>query len=266
MSEQIIKQNNKSILSIVQGEAFKKQIASALPKHMTADRMLRVILTELRKNKQLMKCEQTSLFAAIVQCSQLGLEPGNSLGHAYLIPYGKECQLQFGYKGLTELALRSGKVTSVTPRAVYENDIFEIEYGLEERITHKPNIGDRGNPVGYYAVARFKNGQAQFEYMSCTEINKIRDTCSQAKYKDSPWKKYYDAMAKKTVIKQLLKYIPVSIELQTAINLDEQADAGVRQAFDSDVDVESESIEVVTEVETPTTEPETKTPEVFELD
>jgi len=249
MTNKIVK-NDGSILSVLQSDNFKKQIAMALPKHMTPDRMLRVVLTEMRKNPKLLSCDQASLFAAIVQCSQLGLEPGNSLGHAYLIPYGKECQLQFGFKGLMDLALRSGKVTSVTPRSVHENDVFEIEYGLEEKITHKPAIAGRGEPIGYYAVARFKSGSHQFEYMSKDEINKIRDTCSQAKYKDAPWIKYYDAMAKKTVIKQLLKYLPLSVELQQAINLDEQAEAGVKQAFDGGVDssfFETDSIDIVTE-------------------
>jgi len=248
-------EKTKSIISVLQSEGFKKQITSALPTHLKADRMLRVALTELRKNPKLMACDQVSLLSSIVQCSQLGLEPGSALGHAYLIPYGRECQIQFGYKGLTELALRSGKVVSITPRAVYANDTFCLEYGLEESLVHKPKIdGDRGEPIGYYAVAIFKTGKKQFEYMSVDEINLIRDKCSIAKYKDAPWIKYYDAMAKKTVIKQLLKYLPVSVELQTAINLDEEADAGIEQSFDNDINNvtiinEGEEIEVVTKIE-----------------
>jgi len=241
-----------SVLSILQSDGFRKQIGMALPKHMTPDRMVRIALTELRKVPQLLNCDRASLFGAIVQCSQLGLEPGNSLGHAYLLPYGKECNLIIGYKGLIELARRSGQIVSISAREVRENDEFVIEYGLEEKLLHKPYHKERGELVGFYAIARLKEGGHQFEYLTVSEINKIKDTSKSAKSRMSPWNDYYEEMAKKTVIRRLFKYLPVSVEIQQAVTLDEQADAGVQKhSFDmGDGFGESSDLEVVTEVET----------------
>ena len=236
----------KSVVSVLQGDAFKKQIALALPRHMNADRMTRIALTEIRTTYGLKDCNVESLLGAIVQCSQLGLEPGNSLGHAYLIPYGKECTLIIGYKGLIDLARRSGQIISINAREVRENDVFEIEYGIDEKLRHVPNRGDRGDLIGFYAMARLKDGGHQFEYMTCHEINKIRDSSKSAKSKVSPWNNFYEEMSKKTVVRRLFKYLPVSVEIQQAVTLDEQADAGVQNNNIIDIE-EEEPIEIEVE-------------------
>lgn len=208
-------------------DSMKAGMAAALPKHMNADRMARVVLTEMRRVPALANCEKRSLMGAIITCSQLGLEPGNSMGHAYLIPFGKEVTLVVGYRGLIDLARRSGQIVSISARAVYENDQFEYSYGLEENITHVPAEGDRGSLRAVYAVARLKDGGVQFEVMSRLEVEKIR---AQSKAgKSGPWVSHFDEMAKKTVVRRLFKYLPVSIEIQRAVTLDEQADANVAQ-------------------------------------
>lgn len=240
--------DSQSIVSILQGEAFKKQISLALPRHMSADRMLRIALTELRRTPALLSCNRESLLGAIVQCSQLGLEPGNNLGHAYLIPYGKECTLIIGYKGLIDLARRSGQIISISAREVRANDKFKIKYGLHEVLEHEPNFEDRGELKGFYAIAQLKDGGHQFEYMPLIEINKIRDTSKSSKSSMSPWGSYYEEMAKKTVIRRLFKYLPVSIEIQQAVALDEQADAGIQNnSIDIQTFEESNDLRVVTE-------------------
>lgn len=189
---------NGSILSVLQGDAFKKQVALALPKHMTPDRMLRIVLTELRKVPDLMNCTKESLFGAIIQCSQLGLEPGDNLGHAYLLPYGTECNLIIGYKGLIALARRSGQIISISAREVRANDSFHLAYGLEEKLEHIPSYEkDRGELIGFYAIAKLKDGGHQFEYMTRDEINKIKATSKSANRKMSPWNSHYEEMAKK---------------------------------------------------------------------
>lgn len=244
---QIQQGTNQSVLSVIQSPQFKSQLAAALPKHMTPDRMARVFLTELRKTPGLVNCDRASLLGAIVQCSQLGLEPGNNLGHAYLLPYGKECTLIIGYKGLIELARRSGQIISINAREVRENDTFELEYGIDEKLRHIPAESERGNLRGFYAIARLKDGGHQFEYMTIPEIDKIKDTSKSSKSKMSPWNDYYEEMAKKTVIRRLFKYLPVSIEIQRAITLDEQADAGAQKNYyDDSVDVQvEEELEVI---------------------
>lgn len=208
-------------------ESMKSRMAAALPKHLNADRMARVVLTEMRRVPALANCDKRSLMGAIITCSQLGLEPGNSLGHAYLIPFGKEVTLVVGYRGLIDLARRSGQIISISARAVYANDKFSFSYGLNETVEHTPADGERGELAHVYAVARLRDGGVQFEVMSRIDIEKIR---AQSKAgKSGPWISHYDEMAKKTVVRRLFKYLPVSIEIQRAVTIDEQADANVAQ-------------------------------------
>lgn len=224
----------------------KKQIEAALPKHLTSDRMLRIIMTEIRKNPEIGNCTPQSLIGSIMQCSQLGLEPGSALGHAYLIPFNrkikagdafktiKECQFMIGYRGMIDLSRRSGQVLSLGVRTVYSNDHFEYAYGLNEKCDHIPVQGDRGEFVGAYAVVRLRDDSYYFEFMTKADIDKIRDKSISystwvkfGKKGASPiWVEHYDEMAKKTVVRHVFKYLPISIEIQSAVGFDEQADRG----------------------------------------
>lgn len=202
----------------------RKAIEDALPKHLTADRMMRIALTELRKTPRLQQCDMLSFLGAVVQACQLGLEPGGALGHCYLIPYGKECQLQLGYRGMVDLARRSGNIVSISARAVYPGDKFDVNLGTDEHIQHTPGFGG-GEPLLYYAVAKLKDGGIQFEIMGRESIEHIRDTYSSGYKrapKDSPWTTNFDEMAKKTVVRRLFKMLPTSIEIRQAITLDEE--------------------------------------------
>ena len=206
-------------------EKMKSQIARALPKHVTPERMTRIALTELRKTPKLLDCYPESFCGAIMACSQLGLEPGGSLGQIYLIPYGKEVQAQIGYKGMIELARRSGQIVSLGAHEVHENDVFEFEYGLQEKLRHVPSLKNRGQLIAVYAVAHFVGGGHQIEVMSKEDVDKIRATSKSQN--STPWVKFYNEMAKKTVIRKLFKYLPISIEkLQLAMQLEDAADSG----------------------------------------
>lgn len=225
----------KDIAGLMSSPKVKAQMALAMPKHMTADRMMRIALTEIRKVPALAKCNVESFMGAIMQCAQLGLEPGGALGHAYLLPFGSgkaadgkaNCQLIVGYRGMIDLARRSGQIISLTARTVHSNDTFAYEFGLEETMTHKPAEGDRGPVTHVYAMAKLKGGGIQFDVMSKADVDKVK---SQSKAgSNGPWVTHYDEMAKKTVIRRLFKYLPVSIEIQTAVSLDERADAGIDQ-------------------------------------
>jgi len=226
------------------GEFFaskKDVIAQALPRHMTPERMLRIVMTEVRRIPKLQKCSVSSLFSAVVQCSLLGLEPGGSLGHAYLIPYGEECQFIIGYRGMLDLARRSGQVMSVSVHEVYSNDKFDYSFGLEEKLEHKPHEGDRGSFWGAYAIVRLKDGAYQFEVMAKNAIEKARNS-SKAK-NNGPWITHYDEMAKKTVLRRLFKYLPISIEFQNAIATDEAAEIGSQyNIFESEPEEKQEEI------------------------
>jgi len=182
-----------------------------LPAYITPDRMARIALTELKTTPKLRECTPQSLAGAIMQCAKLGLEPGSGLGHSYLIPYGKEATLIIGYRGLMDLARRSGEIEKIVSRIVYAEDDFLYEFGLEERLEHVPSKDtNRGEPVFVYAIAQFKSGTTIFEVMSVEEINKIRD---RAKYtgKGTPWSDFWGEMARKTVVRRLFKYLPATI-------------------------------------------------------
>ena len=206
-------------------EQMKGEMARALPRHLSADRMARIALTEVRRTPLLARCTQPSFGGALMTCAQLGLEPGVS-GEAYLLPFQNkkkgiyEVQLVIGYQGMAKLYWQSPLARSLDAQAVFEKDDFEYAYGLDPVLKHKPYLGDdRGKAVAYYAVARMSGGGSAFIVMSPGDIEKIRAR-SRAK-DDGPWKTDYDAMARKTCLRQLFKLLPRSPELSQAIAQDE---------------------------------------------
>lgn len=209
------------------------EIARALPKHLTPDRMTRIALTEFRKNPKLAECNPLSVFAAVIMASQLGLEPG-VMGQCYLIPYKTECQLIPGYQGLLDLVRRSGKVRRIEAQVVYERDRFTYKTGLSVTLDHEPLLdGERGEPRLAYAVAEFADGGHHVEIMSRTQIEVIRDRSTNTQNakkwgKKTPWDTDADEMWRKTVLRRLCKFLPKSVELATAILLDESAGKGAQ--------------------------------------
>ena len=208
-------------------DLFKRmapEIAKVLPKHIKSDHLLRVALTEIRKNPKLLECSSQSLLGALMLAAQLGLEPG-ILGHAYLIPYynsktrSTEVQFQIGYKGYIDLVRRSGELQTLDVHEVCRNDEFEYEYGLTPKLMHRPALENRGDPYCYYAIAKLKDGGFSYLVMSVQDIEKFRKRSKSPE--NGPWVSDYDAMAKKTVIKQLAKYLPLSTEIQRSITQDE---------------------------------------------
>jgi recombination protein RecT len=241
----------RTLAHLMASPRVKAQLALALPKHMTADRMARIVATELRRTPKLQECEPLSFLGAVIQCAQLGLEPGSALGHVYLLPFDKrekrgdrwvavatECQVIVGYRGMIDLARRSGQIVSIEARAVYEGDHFECQFGLQSTLTHKPDWdkADRTDATlrCVYAVAHLRDGGVQCEVMSRREIDAIRSRSRAGN--SGPWVTDFSAMALKTVIRRLFKYLPVSIEIQRAVALDEHAEAGLSQDLGSVID------------------------------
>jgi recombination protein RecT len=220
-----------TIRQLLEQKGVKNQLAAAIPKHMTVDRLLRVAMTAIRTNPKLAECTQKSLLACIMGCAQLGLEPEPFLGQAYLVPFKRgeqlECTLIPGYRGYISLARRSGEVQSVSAQVVYENDQFRMQYGLNEALDHVPADGDRGTPKGAYVVFRYKDGSHSFDYMSAPDIEKIRARSKAAN--SGPWVTDWDEMAKKTVIRRHIKLAPLSVEMARAAALEEKANIGESQ-------------------------------------
>lgn len=226
-------------------ERFKGEIERALPRHINPDRMVRIALTAFRMNPKLAECNPRSIFAAVVQSSQLGLEVG-LMGEAYLVPFKDQCQLIPGYTGLIKLARQSGFVQDIYAHEVRVSDEFILTLGLDRSLEHKPMVGsggfpatdvERGAVAGFYAVAVFKDGSKTFIAMSRSEVERIRDNSrgyqSTRKFKkESVWDTDFVAMGLKTAIRRLCKYLPKSPELATALALDVVADQGREQNLD----------------------------------
>lgn len=221
--------------------SMKGQIEAALPSVITGERFARMVLTAMSNTPKLASCTPKSFLGAMMQAAQLGLEPNTPLGEAYLIPFMNhgtlECQFQVGYKGMISLAHRSGLY--VQAHEVHENDEFDVEYGLEPKLVHKPVFKDRGPVIAYYGLWKDKDGISGFEIMSKEDVEAHARKYSQSYGKGfSPWKSNFDEMAKKTVIKKALKYAPLTTEFIRGIT----ADGTIKTEISKDmVDVRDET-------------------------
>lgn len=218
--------NTKEITMKNYVEKMKGEIEKALPSVMTAERFTRITLSALSANPQLMACTPSSFLGAMMTAAQLGVEPNTPLGQAYLIPYKNkgrdECQFQLGYKGLIDLAYRSGEISTISAHEVCENDTFEYELGLEPKLKHIPAKSGRGKTTMYYAIFKTKDGGYGFEVMSREDIEAHARKTSQAYGSAySPWSKWFDEMAKKTVLKKCLKYAPLKSDFMRGLSNDE---------------------------------------------
>lgn len=209
-------------------KVMEPEIKKALPSVITPERFTRMTLTAVRSTPGLAACEPMSFLAAMMSAAQLGLEPNTPLGQAYLLPYKNnkknitEVQFQIGYKGLIDLAYRSGEVEVVQAQCVYANDKFECEYGIEPKLKHIPADGERGELVKVYAMFRTKSGGYGFEVMSIKDIEDHAKKYSKAyNSSSSPWKSNFEEMAKKTVLKKVLKYAPLKSDFVRSVVQDE---------------------------------------------
>lgn len=228
-------------------KAMEPEIKKALPTVITPERFTRMALSALNTTPGLMECSQMSFLGALMNAAQLGLEPNTVLGQAYLIPYSnkgkKECQFQIGYKGLIDLAYRNDKMQNIQAHCVYENDQFEYELGLDSKLKHVPALNDRGELILVYAMYKLTNGGYGFEVMSKEDIDNHAKKHSQSFNSSySPWKTNYEEMAKKTVVKKLLKYAPIKSDFATATAQDETI-----KSFDANV-VDMSELQDETEV------------------
>ena len=205
-------------------KSMEAEIAKALPSVITPERFSRIVLTALSSNPKLQECTPQSFLGAMMTAAQLGVEPNTALGQAYLIPFKNkgimECQFQLGYKGLIDLAYRSGEVSNIQAQEVYENDVFEFEYGLEPKLRHVPAKKDRGDVICYYAIFKMKDGGYNFGVMSVDDARKHGQKYSKS-YSFGPWQNNFDEMAKKTVLKKVLKYAPLKSDFVRAVAQDE---------------------------------------------
>lgn len=209
------------------------EIAKALPSVMTPERFTRITLSAISANQKLQECTPQSFLGAMMTAAQLGVEPNTPLGQAYLIPYNNkkkvgnqwtsvlECQFQLGYKGMLDLAYRSGEISVIQAHTVYAKDEFEYQFGLEAKLNHKPYMGpDKGDPVAFYAMFKTKDGGYGFEVMSMADVQAHKNRFSKAG-DSGPWATNFEEMAKKTVLKKVLKYAPLKSDFVRQMATDE---------------------------------------------
>lgn len=207
-------------------KAMEPAIKKALPSVITPERFTRMVLSALSSTPKLAECSPQSFLAAMMTAAQLGVEPNTALGQAYLLPYrnhgNMECQFQLGYKGLIDLAYRSGEVSVIQAHTVYENDVFEYELGMDPKLRHVPAKADRGEAVAYYAMFKTKDGGYGFEVMSVDDVQRHAQRYSKSYGSgSSPWRSNFDEMAKKTVLKRALKYAPLKSDFVRGVAQDE---------------------------------------------
>jgi recombination protein RecT len=205
-------------------EDQRAEIERSLPNKMDADRFARIVVTTVRQSPGLERCTKTSVLAGCMLAAQLGLEPG-PLGFSYLVPFKnkakggvQEAQFILGYKGVIQLARRSGDIKDIQARTVFEDDVFEHEYGLEPRLIHRPNHDSESKPRLYYLITRFLSGG---EYVMVAPPWKIEDHRLRSKAADTgPWKSDYEQMAWKTLVQMSKPWLPLTIEANQALQLD----------------------------------------------
>ena len=216
----------KSMTIVDMVKAMEPEIRRALPSVLTPERFTRMALSAINNTPELANCMPMSFIAALMNAAQLGLEPNTPLGQAYLIPYKNkgilECQFQLGYKGLIDLAYRTGQIQMIQAHVVREFDEFAYQYGLDSTLVHRPGTGERGDITFIYGLFKLNNGGYGFEVSNKEDMDAFAAKYSKSfgsRY--SPWTENYEDMAKKTVIKRALKYAPISADFQKALSMDE---------------------------------------------
>jgi recombination protein RecT len=220
----------KSLTALFQ--RAKPQIALAVPKFLTPDRLIRIALTTWQRTPDLQQCSPMSILGALMQAAQLGLECDNVLGHAYLVPFKNkhtgqmEAQFIIGYKGLLDLASRSDRLAGLPEaQCVFEGDHFEFEYGVNAFLRHKPCGEDNPAKITHaWSLARYRDGTPTFTVMQRSKLERIR---ASAKSRSGPWSTHFEEMCRKTVLRRHCKTLPLAVELQRHLATEEYVEAGV---------------------------------------
>ena len=249
MNKELITKKKK-IKELLLNPASLKQLQMVLPDvGITKERMVRLMFSALNQNPKLLEATPNTLFNSMILAASLGLEPNTPLGHSYLIPFRDRkadimtVQFIIGYKGFLSLARRSGEIAFISSHVVREGDTFDYQYGTEEFLKHIP-CDSEGEITHAYCVARLKDGSSAFEIMTRKQIDGIRAR-SMAR-NSGPWVTDYEQMCRKTTIRRLMNYLPLSIEVARAVAIDgkqeigESANQELADIIDVDFAIEAE--------------------------
>jgi recombination protein RecT len=228
----------KNTIELVRSQSLQEQVAKALPNADDASRFMRCVITACNKNPKLWDCTPASVASVILQAAQWGLMPDGH--HAHLIPYGNDATLQFDYKGILALVMRSGEVAHIHADIVCQNDKYRFNLGkVEEHVVDLSK--DRGEAYAVYAMVRFKDGETAAIQMSKAEVEAIRKASRSGS--SGPWATYPMEMWKKTAFKRLAKWLPrLPRDVQEAIHKDNEAEYGHRTVEGQPVQPAAEAI------------------------
>lgn len=240
---------------VVKGLIEKRMddIKKALPAVITPERFVRIATTAVSANPKLAEAASKSpmtFLGALMTAAQLGVEPNTPLGQAYLIPFNNsrlvdgtwvkvpEVTFQLGYQGIIDLCYRSGEVTMINAQVVYENDEFEYELGLDQKLRHIPAKKNRGKPEYYYGVFKTKSGASGFQVMSYEDVLEHAKKFSKSYNAKSgkfsgPWESDFNSMAKKTCLLAALKYAPKKSDFVKAIVNDNSVKSRISEDMSS---------------------------------
>lgn len=233
-----------TLRSVLEAPEARAAMERVLPRHLTVDRMIGLTILATTQQPKLLECTPASVLQSVMQAAQLGLEVNGTLGHAYLVPYGRTCQLIPGYRGMIYLAKLSGALVSAESRLVYDGELFEVDYGTSPRIVHRPRFDiprTDDDIVAVYFVATLPDGSKQFEVMSREEVNRIRARSRASG--SGPWVTDFGEMARKTPTRRGIKYLPISNpeearKLAMALELDTRNEVGVVSGIVPEMDSE----------------------------
>lgn len=231
-------------------EVIRSQLTAVLPKHIDPERFIRSVNLALAQNPYLQKLDRMSLLQSVMKAGELGLTPNTPLGECYLIPFKDKVQMIPGYRGMITLARRSGEITKIGAHVVYDGEVFEVSFGPEGTFKHVPNLEAEGAKKRFaYAYAVFRDGtshvevvpRAKIERTKAESLSKIKD---EWRRNESPWVKHEDEMWRKTAIRALFKYLPVSTEdIRRALEADDDAAKDRGEADFDGLQVEAEVVD-----------------------
>jgi len=216
--------------------AMTPEFKNALPSHIKPEKFQRVVMTVVQQNPGLLNADRRTLFASCIKCAADGLIPDGR--EAALVMFGSTVQYMPMLAGIQKRVRNSGEIASIQAHVIYENDRFVIRRGLAETIEHDPLFpGDRGKPIGAYAIAKFKDqSDPVFEVMDIAAIERVRKVSRSGN--KGPWVDWWDEMARKTVFRRLAKWLPMDAEVDDLLTRDDEAVGGVQEPAAPTIDAD----------------------------
>lgn len=229
-------QTNGKTSRVVQFKNFKTEFDSfmensvkdILPRGVDLPRFKNILLNVVRTNPDFLDADRESLFNSALLAAKLGLEPDPMLGQIYFIKRKDKIVAQLGYIGQLELIRRSGVVSSVQAKCVYEGDVFDYELGLNDKLSFKPVAANRAHEklTHVWLVVKYTNGGYHLDVLTRGQVEAVRDgsdgwkAYKRGASKDTPWNSSFSGMAIKTIIRANYKFLPKSSQLVETIKVD----------------------------------------------